>query len=130
MNEQPKAAFKAHWTRPPLSIDFDGVIHRYSRGWVTPEIYDPPMEGAHESLRRLLNTHSLHILTARDANTVIAWCREQFPDLTFELIPPGTQYWEVENVIGVTNVKLPAIMYIDDRAVRFTNWRDIINYCQ
>jgi hypothetical protein len=125
-----KPAFKAHWDRPPLSIDFDGVIHKYSRGWVSPEIYDPPMEGAHESLRRLLKTHALHILTARDKHAVIAWCRKQFPDLRFKIIPDGTQYWQVEGVIGITNTKLAAIAYVDDRGLRFTNWRDIINYFQ
>jgi len=30
--------------------------------------------------------------------------------------------------IQVTNTKLSARAYIDDRAIRFTNWRDILSY--
>lgn len=29
-----------------ISIDFDGVIHQYSKGWQNGEIYDPPIRGA------------------------------------------------------------------------------------
>lgn len=123
-----KLAFKAHWDRKPLSIDFDGVIHSYSRGWVSPDIYDPPMPGAHEALKKLLRDYALHILTARDKHSVIKWCRKQFPDLKFKLVPKGAQYWQVKDVIGVTNTKIPAIAYIDDRGVRFDNWKNILNY--
>ncbi len=123
-----RLAFKAHWDRKPLSIDFDGVIHQYSKGWCSPEIYDPPMPGAHEALRKLLRDYAVHILTARDSREVIKWCRKQFPDLRFKLIPKGTRYWQVEGVIGVTNVKTPAIAYIDDRGLRFTNWVDMLNH--
>lgn len=124
------STFKAHWDRPPLSVDFDGVIHKYRKGWITPEIYDPPMEGAHWALTKLLKTHAVHILTARCAQDVLAWCLVQFPDLKFEIIPDSETYWQVEGIIGITNKKRAAIAYIDDRGIRFTNWRDIINYFQ
>jgi len=123
-----RKAFKAHWARKPLSIDFDGVIHEYSRGWVTPEIYDPPMPGTHDALKRLLHDYAVHILTARDSREVIKWCRKQFPDIRFKLIPASAKYWEVKDVIGVTNIKLPAIAYVDDRGIRFTSWKDILNH--
>lgn len=123
-----KLAFKPHWDRKPLSIDFDGVIHRFGRGYCQPDIYDEPMPGAHETLKRLLAEYALHILSARDAREVIKWCRVKFPDIKFTLIPRTAQDWQVKGVIGVTNTKLPAIAYIDDRGVRFTNWSDIGKY--
>lgn len=124
------STFKAHWDRTPLSIDFDGVIHRYSKGWITPEIYDPPMEGAHDALRRLLKTHAVFILTARPADDVLAWCRTQFPDLVFQIIPDSETFWQAEGVIGITNRKRAAVAYIDDRGIRFTNWQDMLRYFQ
>jgi hypothetical protein len=41
------------WTQKAeksVSFDFDGVIHQYSKGWYTKDIYDPPMAGAYEAL--------------------------------------------------------------------------------
>ena len=33
-----------------------------------------------------------------------------------------------KNVVGITNKKFAAVAYIDDRALRFTNWRDMRQY--
>ena len=123
-----KIAFKPHWDRKPISIDFDGVLHAFSRGYCQPDIYDPPMPGAHESLRRLLKEYAVHILTARDKHEVIKWCRKQFPDLKFQIIPKTAQDWQIKDIIGVTNTKLAAIAYVDDRGIRFSNWADICKY--
>lgn len=110
-----------------IAIDFDGVVHQYSRGWHTKDIYDPPMEGAEDALRTLSNAFGVFILTARPAKDVIMWCRVQF-SLRFQLIGPRISYWDRIGVIGVTNRKLPALAYVDDRALRFTTWRDAVNY--
>lgn len=115
--------------RQALAIDLDGVLHRYSKGWHTKDIYDPPMDGAADALDKLAPHYNLYILTARPAEQTIEWCRKQFPNHRFELIPRDTTlvWWDRSDVIGVSNLKLPALAYIDDRAVRFTNWTDILN---
>jgi len=120
------SSFNPHWDRQPISLDFDGVLHEFSQGYVRPEIYDPPMPGAHDALKRLLGVYALHILTARNATQVIEWCNKSFPDIPFELIPEGTPDWQKEGVVGVTNVKLPAISYIGRYMVRFTSWDDLL----
>ena len=37
---------------------------------------------------------------------------------------PG--FWDDQTKIFVTNRKLPAVAYIDDRGIRFTNWRQAL----
>lgn len=111
-----------------IAIDFDRPIHLYSREWFTKDIYDPPTPGAHDALRSLSAAYGVFILSARPAKDILPWCRRQFPDLTFCLIPAKTRYWNRKGVIGITNRKLPALAYIDDRAIRFTNWGDLQAY--
>ncbi|MAF81175.1 hypothetical protein CL628_04145 [bacterium] len=104
-----------------FAIDFDGVIHAYSRGWqASGDIYDKPIPGAREAMANLVSQgFQVAILTARlnpkfdDApeqkKKIITWLAEnEFAE--------GVHYHEV------TNNKPSAIAYIDDRAVRFTNW--------
>jgi hypothetical protein len=118
--------------RLTLAVDFDGVIHRYSKGWHTKDIYDPPMDGAFDALEELFQHYNIFIFTARPSDTVVAWCNEQCGklgiDLKFELIGPEVWEWNSDKIVGVTNRKLPALAYIDDRAVRFTNWQDMLAY--
>lgn len=111
-----------------IAIDFDAPVHKYSRGWWTKDIYDPPTPGAHDALRTLSAAYGVFILSARPAKEILPWCRKQFPDLKFQLIGPKATYWDRKGVIGITNRKLPALAYIDDRAIRFTSWMDCINY--
>lgn len=123
----PRVAAIQHAERS-IAVDFDGPCHLYSKGWWTKDIYDPPTPGTHAALKTLSAAYGVFILSARDARDIVKWCRKQFPDLTFRLIPESTRYWDKKGVIGVTNRKLPALAYIDDRAIRFTSWIDCVNY--
>lgn len=38
-----------------LAVDFDGAVHRYSRGRHDGTIYDPPIPGALNGLRQLMD---------------------------------------------------------------------------
>jgi len=94
--------------RTRIAVDFDGVVHRYSDGWQGGEIYDVPMEGAAEALRSLSIRHDLILLTARhNLEDVKVWLRMNHLEHYF---------------VDVTNRKPAAIAYLDDRAVRFTDW--------
>jgi len=99
-----------------IAVDFDGVIHKYSDGWKDGLIYDEPMDGAVDTIKRL---------QAEDFTIVVCTARE---DSNLPLV----RHW-LESVCGlndilVTNIKVPAMAYIDDRAIRFTNWSDIKRY--
>lgn len=109
----------ARGRKQTIAVDFDGVIHQYSRGWQDGTIYDPPMPGAIEALERLHRRYRVVILTTRvnpdmpggneQLKRVIDWLEEQ----GFE---EGVHFDEV------THAKPPAVVYIDDRALHFTSW--------
>jgi hypothetical protein len=91
---------------PRLLIDFDGVIHQYSRGWADGTAYDPPMDGAREALQRLTEQgYEVVIFSTRPADQIRTW-------LEFYAFP----------AYRVTNVKEPALAIIDDRAVHHLDW--------
>jgi hypothetical protein len=49
-----------------IAIDFDGVIHGYSKGWNGGAIYDPPVPGVKEALDALkAEGHYLMIFSTR-----------------------------------------------------------------
>jgi hypothetical protein len=105
---------------PTIAVDFDGVIHRYSRGWQDGSIYDPPVEGAFDALRAWRREVDVVIYTTRanhDADdegwrSGVAAIRAWFalrgaPDLAD---------------LPITDRKPLAVAYLDDRAVRFRDW--------
>ena len=102
-----------------LACDFDGVIHQYSKGWHDGTIYDPPMPGALDGLRALMEHHAVFIHTTRDLEQVAEWLtRRGFICCTEHHGP----FWNLRGTLLVTNRKLAATAYLDDRAVRFTTW--------
>lgn len=98
-----------------VAIDLDGVIHKSGTGYGEGEMYDEPMPGALYTINKLIEKGwEPYILTART--------KEQWPRVIKWLNKHG--FPELE----VTNVKRPAKFYIDNRAIRFTNWPDMAYY--
>ena len=76
-----------------------------------------PLTSAVEALQKLSKDYNLYIFTTRanDRDQRIAiteWLKRYGMD-------PGMK---------ITNIKDPAIAYIDDRGIRFTNWPDMVKY--
>lgn len=126
-----------------ISVDFDGVLHRYGRGWADGTIYDPPMPGALAGLRTLLDLDAVFILTSREPEQIMPWLQGHGFDVTINercatclrsadpacttcrgsrLLP----FWDLRDQLLVTNRKLPARLYLDDRALRFTDWNQAL----
>jgi len=122
-----------NYTKNAIAIDFDGVIHKYSEGWKDGTIYDDPVEGAQSALMKLKTDYWVYIFTSRDVPDVVNWMNSpKFwgnGEMGFRTIamPEGTRFWQGSKFgeVAVSNRKLPAIYYIDDRGIRFTNWKDI-----
>jgi len=102
-----------------VGVDFDKVIHKCSKGYYDGTIYDEPVEGAYEALERLSNEY-----------TVIVYTCKAKPDRGLVNGKTGTELvWEwlkeqnmAQFVSKVTAEKPRARFYIDDKAVRFTDW--------
>jgi hypothetical protein len=102
-----------------IAVDFDGVIHRYSKGWQDGTIYDPPVEGAREALARIQARYSVVIFTTR-VNPAMRGSGTQMEAVLGWLDAHG--FRRGEHFDEITHVKPPALAYIDDRAIRFTDW--------
>lgn len=97
-----------------VAVDFDGVLHAYSRGWQDGAIYDDLVPGALVGLAQLaLLGCELVVFTSReDLQAVTDWLAARVPsDLN----------------LTVTNRKPIAMAYIDDRAIRFTDWDSTVS---
>jgi len=105
-----------------IGIDFDGVIHKCSKGYYDGTIYDGVVPGAAEALQKLSEMYTVIVYTCKarsdrglvngKTGTALVW------------------KWLEENNISqyvskVTSEKPRAKFYIDDKAVRFENsWEE------
>lgn len=128
--EQMSTTFvKRH--RKTIAFDFDGVIHGYSKGWHDGTCYDAPVPGAFDFIRETLKTHNVVVISTRNVDQIEAYFEKHAPDIRTSLdIPPlrtgDNVFWNTEGVVGITNRKLAAEHYIDDRAIRFNGvWQTV-----
>ena len=101
-----------------LLVDFDRVVHKYTHGWNDGTIYDEPVDGAIEAIKALQQEgYEVMIFTTFSVDG----------DLRNDRIREWLRKYGL-HPMDVINTKLPARAIIDDRAIRFTNWRDVLNY--
>ena len=104
-----------------ICFDFDGVIHKYSKGWCNGEIYDEPVEGVRDFINNLKKDYYIIISSARIndgylephevVNQMYNWLKKH--DIYFDKI---------------TGKKPIAEAYIDDRAIKFDgDWNYVYN---
>ena len=125
LNKQEGGNLKMPEYKKTIAIDFDGVIHKYSKGWQNGKIYDDPIEGALEAIVELVNkNYKVVVFTTREYTGAV---REWIITKLHECKAVKGKSFDMKN-FEVTNTKPPAIAYIDDRGIRFTNWKDMLNY--
>jgi len=102
-----------------IGVDFDGVIHKCSKGYFDGTIYDDPIAGSYEALEALSKEY-----------TVIVYTCKAKPDRGLVNGKTGTRLvweWLEKNgmskfVSKVTSEKPRALAYIDDKAIKFKTW--------
>lgn len=108
-----------------IAVDFDGVIHTYERGWADGLIYGEFMPGAVSALTKMMFRYAVYVHTTRSPRQVAYWIEDQ-SGYAFECQPmpwwSRRKFWNEQGLLLVTNRKLPAVAYIDDRAIRFESW--------
>jgi len=94
-------------SKKTILIDFDGVLASYE-GWKGEEELGNPLPNARAACFLLAKDYKLVCFTTRSR----IWI----------------ELWLVRNGFGcisaVTNIKIPAYLQIDDRAIRFNGWND------
>jgi hypothetical protein len=107
--------------RKLVAIDFDGTLHRYTKGWIGAVPDDePPTQGAVDALRALkMKGYDIVVFTVRaeepgGVEGIQAWL---------------SRYGLAEYIDGITSVKPKAVAFIDDRGVPFSgDWLSAIQW--
>lgn len=105
-----------------IAFDFDGVIHKYSQGWKDGSIYDEYNPEVMDLILVLTKIDiPVFICSTRSPKQIKKWWDKQGFILKTEVIKSKYQFWNKVGVIGITNIKLPAQVYVDDRAYKYKN---------
>jgi hypothetical protein len=102
-----------------LGIDFDGVMHTYELGWADGSIYGDFVPGAPEAITHLMTQYAVFVFTSRNPHQVAIWLAGRGFRVTTE---EPHEFWNEQGRLLITNRKLPAVAYLDDRGIRFVNW--------
>lgn len=111
-----------------VAFDFDGVIHKYREEWKDGSIYDEPNRDIVELMKYLCSWGvPCVIMSTRNPEQIKEWWDKQNFGIEAEVLKPDkgepvntdNLFYTRTTVIGITNMKIPAQMYIDDRAYRY-----------
>jgi CMP-N-acetylneuraminic acid synthetase len=108
-----------------LAIDFDGVIHKNSKGYYDGTVYDDPVDGAIEAIKELSKNYTIMLYTFKG--------HPERPSIQGKDGIQGT--WEWLDKYGIKDCvkdivwgKPNAKVYIDDKGYKFENWHDTLKY--
>ena len=106
-----------------LAIDFDGVIHKNSKGFFDGTVYDEPINGVKDALEQLSKKYKIVIFTCK-----VKPDRPLINGKTgVELMWEWLDKYNLKNYIDDISYEKPnAKYYIDDKAILFLNWEMVM----
>lgn len=115
-----------HENHYQIAIDFDGVIYKNSKGYHNGTLYDEPVEGALDAIK----------LFSDKGYTIVIFTGKVKPDrpspnerTMIQLVEEWLEKYKVKQYIKeVTSEKPRALIYIDDKGYRFTDWASTLNF--
>ena len=123
MNIDEYNKLQRHENDNHLAIDFDGVIHGNSKGFYDGTVYDDPIPGSIDAIKLLAKKYVIVLFTAKvkpDRPLVNGKTGE-------ELIWEWLEKYEIASLVKeITCEKPRAVAYIDDKGIRFNNWKDTL----
>lgn len=102
-----------------IGIDFDGVIHRNSKGFYDGTVYDDPMPGVRRSLREISEKYVIIVYSAKARKDRMPINNKSGKELIEEWL---IKHDLMKYVKEVTSEKPRAVCYIDDKGIEFTDW--------
>lgn len=104
-----------------IAVDFDGVIHGYSKGWHDGTIYDVPKPGAAKAITTLRSLgFRIVIYSTRNLPRIVDGVEQEgmwaaVEDYLRQHAIPFDEVWRKAE-------KPLAVAFIDDNAIHFDNW--------
>ena len=106
-----------------IGVDFDGVIHANSKGFYDGTVYDDPIPGSKEALESLSKKYKIIVFSAKARKDRMLIDGKTGVELIWEWLK---KYDMDQYVEDVTSEKPRAVYYIDDKALRFVDWKSAL----
>lgn len=102
-----------------IAFDFDGVIHKYRKGWQDGSIYDVLNIEMLELIEDLMDKdHAVVICSTRNPYQIKQVIKSIVP-FPIKVIPFWQKFWEKKDCLGITRRKIVWDVLIDDRVIPF-----------
>lgn len=106
-----------------IAIDFDGVIHKSSKGFLDGTVYDEPVDGAIEAVKELSKKYTIVVFTAKAKTDRPLVNGKTGAELVWEWL----KKYNIDSYVKeVTSEKPRAVAYIDDKGLRFESWEQTL----
>jgi len=106
-----------------LAIDFDGVIHKNSKGFHDGTVYDEPIEGVEKGLKQLYESYKLVIYTCKANPNRPLVNKKTGVDLIWDWLKKHNLDKYIDDICYI---KPNAKYYIDDKAYNFKSWNQTL----